>query len=33
MLRTVTDFDESVFIYISDHGLKGKWSVRETGLK
>ena len=33
MLETVTDFDESVFIYISDHGLKGKWSVRETGLK
>ena len=33
MLETVSDIDESVFIYISDHGLKGKWSVRETGLK
>lgn len=33
MLETVSDLDESVFIYISDHGLKGKWSVRETGLK
>ncbi|NBV57720.1 MAG: N-sulfoglucosamine sulfohydrolase [Bacteroidetes bacterium] len=31
--ETVSDLDESVFIYISDHGLKGKWSVRETGLK
>jgi len=33
MLETVSNLDESVFIYISDHGLKGKWSVRETGLK
>lgn len=33
MLETVSDFDDSIFIYISDHGLKGKWSVRETGLK
>ena len=33
MLETVSDLDESVFVYISDHGLKGKWSVRETGLK
>ena len=33
MLETVSDMDESVFVYISDHGLKGKWSVRETGLK
>ena len=33
MLETISDMDESVFIYISDHGLKGKWSVRETGLK
>ena len=33
MLGTVSNLDESVFIYISDHGLKGKWSVRETGLK
>ena len=33
MLESVSNFDESVFIYISDHGLKGKWSVRETGLK
>ena len=33
MLETVSDLDDSVFIYISDHGLKGKWSVRETGLK
>jgi len=33
MLESVSDFDDSIFIYISDHGLKGKWSVRETGLK
>ena len=33
MLETVSNLDESIFIYISDHGLKGKWSVRETGLK
>ena len=33
MLETISNLDESVFIYISDHGLKGKWSVRETGLK
>jgi uncharacterized sulfatase len=33
MLEAVSDFDDSIFIYISDHGLKGKWSVRETGLK
>ena len=33
MLETVSNLDEAVFIYISDHGLKGKWSVRETGLK
>jgi uncharacterized sulfatase len=33
MLETDSNLDESVFIYISDHGLKGKWSVRETGLK
>ncbi len=25
--------DEGVFFYMSDHSLKGKWSVRETGLK
>jgi uncharacterized sulfatase len=33
MLETDSNLDESVLIYISDHGLKGKWSVRETGLK
>ena len=33
MLETASNLDESIFIYISDHGLKGKWSVRETGLK
>ena len=33
MLESVSNLDESIFIYISDHGLKGKWSVRETGLK
>ena len=33
MLENVSNLDESIFIYISDHGLKGKWTVRETGLK
>ena len=33
MLESVSKLDDSFFIYISDHGLKGKWSVRETGLK
>jgi len=33
MLSGQNVFDEGVFFYISDHSLKGKWSVRETGLK
>ena len=33
MLSRQNVFDKGVFFYISDHSLKGKWSVRETGLK
>ena len=25
--------DNTIFIYLSDHGIKGKWGVKETGLK
>ena len=33
MLKRLSLYDESIFMYLSDHGLKGKWSVSETGLK
>ena len=33
MLSELSVLDNSLFMYLSDHGLKGKWSVRETGLK
>ena len=33
MLNQLDVLDESVFFYLSDHSLKGKWSVKETGLK
>jgi len=33
MLDELSVLDSSLFIYLSDHGLRGKWSVRETGLK
>ena len=33
MLITEEVFDKALFMYMSDHGLKGKWSVRETGIK
>ena len=33
MLKELSIFNDIVFMYMSDHGLKGKWSVRETGLK
>ena len=33
MLSRQNVFDKGVFFYMSDHSLKGKWSVRETGLK
>lgn len=33
MLEGLSILDTSLFMYLSDHGLKGKWSVRETGLK
>ncbi|CAI8300724.1 MAG: Choline-sulfatase [Flavobacteriales bacterium] len=33
MLENLFVLDSSLFLYLSDHGLKGKWSVRETGLK
>jgi uncharacterized sulfatase len=33
MLSSLNVLDNGVFFYFSDHGLKGKWSVKETGLK
>ena len=33
MLTAEAVFDKALFMYMSDHGLKGKWSVRETGIK
>lgn len=36
VLKMVDDYgfrNNSVFIYASDHGLSGKWSVKEKGLK
>lgn len=36
VLKMVEDYgfkNNSVFIYASDHGLSGKWSVKEKGLK
>jgi uncharacterized sulfatase len=33
MLSSETVLDDALFMYMSDHGLKGKWSVRETGIK
>lgn len=33
MLKRLDVFDKSVFFYLSDHSLKGKWSVKETGLR
>ena len=33
MLEELSVLDNSLFMYLSDHGLKGKWSVREAGLK
>lgn len=33
MLKELSIFNDVVFLYMSDHGLKGKWSVRESGLK
>ena len=33
MLEALSVLNNSFFMYLSDHGLKGKWSVRETGLK
>lgn len=33
MLSRLNVLDNGVFFYLSDHSLKGKWSVKETGLK
>jgi uncharacterized sulfatase len=33
MLKSEDVLDKALFMYMSDHGLKGKWSVRETGIK
>lgn len=33
MLTSEMVLDDALFMYMSDHGLKGKWSVRETGIK
>ena len=33
MLKSEMVLDDALFVYMSDHGLKGKWSVRETGIK
>ena len=33
MLTSEGVLDKALFMYMSDHGLKGKWSVRETGIK